>query len=414
MTLRTYLIFVIGLMAVDAVVLSTLYSAGMGDDFSGAFFIVKGLIDAIFLLMNWRRITPTRFETGLILFIVVHALAGLIVLPMISNSYLPSRAANDVVWPILFLAKIVVFRNLISGGGLPERTLKMVIRWAIFLAVAQVVIFIVLSRVSGAYAGITPPVNLPLAYGLAFSQPWMLLASIGAILLSGKRAFVVGALVAVSARALVQRKNRGPFLIAAAFAFAFLAVAIGGASAGILPEGIDEKLKQMAGILEPIQIAMKEGPSALFDDTVRHELYLATAGRSEEIFGITSNMSWYNVLIGLGAGFTYSYMHWEGWVDGYANSHFSPLAVTYKFGIVYAILLYAYISKGVISLIRSNDAMARFVAFGIILFLVQSLFAFNLFVEMLFPFLIALRQVAEKTIDPVMRGRGNGGSDVRA
>lgn len=416
MTLRTYLKLAIALTAIDAVVISYFYSAGFGDSLFRPFFVIKGAVDVLFILVNWRNIRPSRFEIALISFTLIHAIAGLIVLPMISTSYVPARAANDVIWPILFLLKVVIFRGLINNGGLSSDGLKMLVRWAFYLSIIQVVIFIIFSRMSGAYAGITPPVNLPLSYGLAFSQPWFIGVSLVAIILSGKRSFLLGALVAIGLRALIQRKNRMAFMIAASLAFALLAFAIGGSAAGILPEDIDDKLKQMAGILDPIKIAFTDGPSAIFDESVRHDLYIASAGRSEEIFGIVSHMSWYNIFIGLGAGFTYSYMHWEGWVDGYANSHFSPLALTYKFGIIYAICMYAYISKGIVGLIRSNDRMTSMVGFGLVMFLVQSLFAFNLFVEIFFPFLVALRQVAERTAVPVSNvgRRGDGGSDVRA
>lgn len=401
MTLKAYIKFALLLTAIDAIILSYFYSASLGDELSRPFLVAKGVLDVFFILGNWKNFKSSRLEIVLISVLAIHTVAGLVVMPMFSTSYLPGRAANDVIWPILFLFKIVIFRNLIEKGGFSTKDLKYLVRIMLYLSVVQIAIFVIFSRISGAYAGIAPPTNLPLSYGLAFSQPWMIVTCVIVILLSGKRSFLLGALVAVGVRALVQRKNRAAFLALGAFAIIVIVGSIGGAAAGILPQDISDKLKQAGDIFGPIGIAFRDGPSALLEDAVRHELYVSTAGRSEEFFSIFSVMSWYNLFVGLGAGFTYSYLHWEGWVDGYANSHFSPLALTYKFGIIYAGLLYWYVSKGILRLVRTNDGLSCMVAFGLVMFLVQSLFAFNLFVELFFPLLIALRQVAEKTMAPV-------------
>jgi len=391
--LRLYLKLAILLTAIDSIFLTYLYSAGLGDDFVRTYLLAKVVTDVIFVMSNWKLMRPSRFEAALLLILALHAFAAFVLLPMISSAYLPGRAVNDLTGPLFFITKVIMFRGLISRGDLSPEMIRLLVRSLIVLAVIQIVIFSVLSRSSGAYAGITPPVNVPIAFGLAFSQPWLIAVSMIVILLSGKRSFLLAALIAIGIRAAVQPNNRVPFIVGGALVI-FVMVLVGGAASGLIPEAILEKLKQSSMIFDLAGIALRDGPGALFDESVRHDLYLATAGRSEEIFAIIGAMHWYNLFTGLGAGFTYSYMHWDGWMDGYANSHFSPLALTYKFGIIFMLCIYRYIWAGVLTLLKGDDRFASMIALSVIIFVVESFFAFNLFVEVFLPLLVALRQLA--------------------
>ncbi len=414
MNLRLYLKLAILLTAVDSIFLTYLYSAGMGDDFVRIYLLAKVVIDAVFVMSNWKLMRPSRFEAALLMILALHAFAGFVLLPMISNAYLPGRAVNDLIGPLFFITKVIMFRGLIGRGDLSPNMIRLLVRSLIVLAVIQIMIFSVLSRSSGAYAGITPPVNVPIAFGLAFSQPWLIAVSMVVILLSGKRSFLLAAVIAISIRSAVQPNNRVPFVIGGAVVILVM-VLVGGAASGMIPEAILDKMRQSSMIFDLAGIVFRDGPGALFDESVRHDLYLATAGRSEEIFAIIANMNWYNFFTGLGAGFTYSYMHWDGWMDGYANSHFSPLALTYKFGIIFMLCTYQYIWEGVLTLLKGDDKFASMIALAIIIFVVESFFAFNLFVEVFLPLLVALRQLAvtgdlprsEKTRPATIRGESN-------
>ena len=121
-------------------------------------------------------------------------------------------------------------------------------------------------------------------------------------------------------------------------------------------------------------------------------LYTATAGRSGEFFAIFRTMTAASWIFGHGSGFTYD-LHRPNkeTLFGHANSHFSPLGLAYKFGGPFMILFYVWV---IYPLIKNNYSCQEkiFWAGILILLLFQSLFAFNLFVEFLFPVAIAALQ----------------------
>lgn len=394
MTFRSYLKWAVLLVAIDATVLTYFYSADLDSGLARPLFVMKGALDCLFILSNLRKAQMSRIEIIILLVLALHAIGGMIIFPMISSSYLPSRAFNDVFWPVIFVLKVAIIRNLTFEDVFSAADWKSLSLKLIGISLVQVAIFLFFSRYSGAYAGITPPVNLPFAYGVALSHPMVLLLSLVLIVLSGKRAYLLAAVAVFAVRAIVRRQNRSAFIVLGIVGVIALTSAVGGAAAGLIPTAVLEKFVDSSQVFNLIGIIAREGFGVLSEDVVRRSLYAATAGRSEEFLAIIGQMTWSNFFFGLGAGFTYSYLHWDGWVDGYANSHFSPLSLTYKFGVFYMLIIYIYIFRGTLKLFRSQINFAEFLGIGLMLFFVQSIFAYNLFAEIFLPLLVGLRAAA--------------------
>jgi hypothetical protein len=116
-------------------------------------------------------------------------------------------------------------------------------------------------------------------------------------------------------------------------------------------------------------------------EEIRSILYSLTGGRSEEFYAIMSVMEPLSWIIGLGPGFTYDILYFGDIISGYANSHFSPLSLSYKFGLIFTLILYSYLIGPVLKLINFSGPLALMLASIISLFILQSIFAFNLFSE---------------------------------
>ncbi len=387
MTLSTYLRLTTGFMLFDAIVLTVFYSIRSPFDPTSIYLAARALIDMLFIGLNFNKISFRPRDSTLIFWLTVSGFAGLAFSLSGDHIYSARRVLTDVGLPALFLLKIVLITRMLDGHDRIAVEVKQLCKWLLIASGVQIAIFLTVGRSAGAYAGVAVPATLPLAEAIVRNSLATILFLLAILLASGKRAFLLSALVALVVSNLAGKARGSSIILMTLFLpLAALSVFV---LAPLFEDAFD-KLDATLAIAEDFSYVLDRGPSAIFDDDVRTGFYLATAGRSEEFYSIITAMKPINYVVGLGAGFTYQYEHIDGPIAGHANSHFSPLSLTYKFGGFFSLAFYILAFAPIWRCIRSSDPQRRIAGYVLLMLLIQSLFSFNLFAEPLLPIFVAL------------------------
>jgi hypothetical protein len=378
MLINKYLSVVFGLVVFDSIFLTFTYSALLDSSLTPLILGARILVDVIFLTITWKNIKLTKAEGVLILMILLSFFFATLPNAQYSSSYSINRFLNDISGPLLFILKVSVLRSLFCQK-IDLIDIKNLSRALIYLSALQIIIFIYFSRNSGAYAGIALPINIPAALYISTFNYFGLAVTVVLVAFSGKRSFLVSLVIVTAFIIAMRGRVRYKFAFLITLACLLITFSLFG------NEKIDSTVTAINDFLDIAEISRIDFNS----DQARSGLYLITSGRSEEFYAILREMKPWSWLVGLGPGFTYSYLHSDGLVEGYANSHFSPLSLTYKFGILYALLFYAYLSNTILTLLKTSHAHSLIVGCVLSLFLLQSFFAFNLHAEPYFPIFLA-------------------------
>ena len=138
------------------------------------------------------------------------------------------------------------------------------------------------------------------------------------------------------------------------------------------------------------------------DFTDQTQIKLITSGRSSEILSIIPNFkNIYDWLFGLGSGFYYqldTLSEDYGIIDFKRNIHFSPLSLTYKYGLIFTIVFYLRILNLIFqfykyskNIMKSSEIIFNYsLIMYVLLTLMQSFFSFNLFVIPLLPITLSV------------------------
>lgn len=379
MLLERYLKVVLGLVAFDSIVLTFTYSALRDSSLAPLILASRMVVDIIFLAFAWRYIKLTKIELTLIFILVLSCLFATLPNLQYSSAYSTYRFFNDILGPLLFVFKVSALRSLfrLNTTALNVKKLSKIL---IYLSALQVLIFIYFASQTGAYAGITPPINIPAAFYIGTYNYLGLAATVMIIALSGKRSFLVSVTVVFVIAMVFRGSGRSKFLaFILLISLVTLFLVLGN-------DKIEATLLNARQLLDLTEIRYIDFNS----EEVRSTLYFLTAGRSEEFYGILAEMTPSSWFVGLGPGFTYSIMHIDGLIEGYANAHFSPLSLTYKFGMAFTLLFYYYLIRIIYSLTSVPNTNGFVIACALFIFLLQSFFAFNFYAELYFPIFLAL------------------------
>jgi hypothetical protein len=379
MLLERYLKVIFGLVLFDSIVLTFAYSALNDSSLASLILVSRMSVDILFLVFAWHHIRLTKTELLLVSLVLFSCLFATLPGLQYSSAYSTSRFFNDISGPLLFVFKVSALRSLFRQNITVLSIIKLS-KILVILSVIQVLIFLYFSAQTGAYAGITLPINIPAALYIASFNYYGLAVTVILITLSGKRSFLVSVAI-VSALVIFIRgshRKRLAFLLLLGF-IASLYFTFG-----------NEKINNTLFALDEFFVVTEMRQIDFESEQVRSVLYLLTAGRSEEFYGILSEMRPLSWFIGIGPGFTYSLFHVEGYVDGYANAHFSPLSLTYKFGVVYTVVFYAYIIGVILSLLKISRNHSFTIGCALSIFILQSMFAFNFYAELYFSILLGL------------------------
>ena len=384
MSIRLYLLLAIMLVTVDSIGLP-LWQVSTADFTVAARLLigVKTGVDLLFVVSNWRRLRADRVEMLLASWLLIAALVGMAKIVLGDPDFDLGRVLRDTTPPLLFIAKYWLFRRFFRDRQIPYGT----IMWPLLLvSCASVAGFYALGGASDAYVGLTPPINPAVAGAVVQSSATLCIAALLVIYFSGKRSFLLSAGVYLMWVALRFKSMKQAVKVG--FLLRMGAVVAAAVVAGLLLQGaIVEKFQLTVEGLQ--ELASVASTVDLEGEDVTRAMYVVTAGRSAEVAAILDKMTPLTWLLGQGAGLTYQYTTIEGSVvEDYANSHFSPLSLAYKYGIPYALMFYAWLAGG-LRVSRRDSRTVLFWRGVLLLTLVQSLFAFNLFVEFLLPVALA-------------------------
>ncbi len=379
MMLDRYLKFVFLLTVFDSIFFTVSYSASIDLSLAQLIIAARFVIDVVFLIFAWRYINLRKVELILLLLIIASCIFVTLPLLNYSSAYSMSRFLNDISLPLIFILKVSALRSLFSQN-INAILIKKLSKNLFYLSLIQVIIFLVISAQTGAYVGITPPVNIPAAFFIATFNYVGLGAITLLVVFSGKRSF----LVSIAIVSLFVFLFRGGWRIRLGF-FALISFLL----ALFAFTGNDKIMNTVDAASQLLEVT-DTYHFDFYSEEIRSILYSLTGGRSEEFYAIMGAMRPLSWIIGLGPGFTYDILYFGDMITGYANSHFSPLSLSYKFGLIFALILYGYLIGPVLKLMKFSGPLALILASIVSLFILQSMFAFNLFSEPYFPIFFAL------------------------
>lgn len=363
----------------------------------------KIILDIVFLLLNIRNLQIRGFEIVLLSFLLWSGLLGGMQLASGNPQYDFWRVVKDLVPAVLFFLKLGVFRQLLVEQQ--SYTRLIVVVCSIFSAIS-ILVFNALGGYSTGYVGLTPPVSMLAAYALSTHSPMLFLLSCLIIFASGKRSFLISVIIGLGFALLKLGKTGASNNKRWRFGFItglFMLIAMG--TQLVWENAMVDKVMYTVSSLQESGVGDKN--TSTFKNagvtTDQELLDAATGGRLREITAVTSEMKPIDWVVGAGAGFTYTLGVYDNVVvDRYANTHFSPLSLTYKFGLPFAVIFYWWIIATVFSVQDLNRSLGFWVTL-LVLFVLQSIFAYNLFVESLLPFAIANVQYQKSMLDQKSR-----------
>jgi hypothetical protein len=372
MSSKIYFKFLISLIALDSLVGTFFWIYLDSLVFNRIYLYAFIFVDFVFVATNCFKLRFTQIELVLISILTFHLLLGLFVLPFINDFYSPSRALKDCIPAILFISKCVLFRNVYYEERI-RMHLKDVVYWCSLIVFAQLLLMLLLPY-SASYVGLNPPVNVLFSSFFATGS-WLLFAlGVVALVYAGKRSLMISLILT---GLLLAARRRGGFTTIVMFGV------VSGVAMWVVDLNTLPLVDKFSLMLEAIRETLLENVS---EQDIYESLYLATAGRSGELQAIWAFMEPINWLVGVGVGFSFELFRPFDIPVIISNSHFTPLSLTYKFGILVGAFFIWYVCRDIYWGLRHREF---FLCSMLLLFFIQSLFSFNLFVEILYPLMVA-------------------------
>ena len=342
---KVYLVLSIFLIALDAWVGTYFWMYLESMVFNEIYLVLFFILDFVFISSNLKRLGFTKFEFSVIGVLIFHLILGFIILPRYNESYTELRALKDTLLPIMFLMKCIIFRKIFSATNLHNYK-KFLVRSCLFIISIQV--FLLIFRPLGdAYIGINPPVNILLASFFSGGSFFLLFLSLVALFLAGKRSVFISLVITYL---VVTRR------VAKSALLACLLVAMGYALILLSHSSNIPMVDKFIIATDAFKQIMENG---LTPEQSEIALYLATAGRSAEIFAIFSFMEPINWLTGIGSGYSFDLIRPNKDPLEISNAHFTPLAITYKFGVVIALYFLFYTSKNIFWGLKNKGRLVK-------------------------------------------------------
>ena len=377
MNLNYYLLFSLILIVTDSFIglFSILFF--YTDIWNSSYLKSLLILDSIFILSNLYRTKLKKIEFALIIICFFSFAHGLIFSFEQNFNYNLLRNFKDTLPPIIFTLKVCIMRQMFNRYTPPNWVYFY--HQTLFMSSIIYAIFILILYDLVQHFGFAPPINLPLAYAIYKRNLFLISAIMTVVWFAGKMSLLLSA-VAVLFMAVKNIKFAKSILI---FIFSLTII--------FLSETLIIHLNKLAFLtMGFVDLLNKSTQTQLTEwESMRHNLYNFSSGRTEEFFGIVQHLDWYNWLIGLGGGFTYNFMFREVVISNYSNVHFSPLGLIYKYGIFGAVAFYWYIFGTIINSKPIKNGLNEVLYIVLILFFLQSMFTFNLFVSPLLAIIVA-------------------------
>ena len=346
------------------------------------FLIPYVLLDTIYIISNLRILRFNLLELILLLLLLFSLIVGLY-----SNEF-SRKVLSDFFLVIIFVFKIVIFKASILRNSLFFKIfIRRMLPYFILSGFVTVGLFIIFSKYSYIYAGLTLQLLPYFSFYLVYSSPFLLIYSIFLVLLSGKRASLISFLLIY----IIYRLRKFSFFSSTIiisitiFILTFLFNFLSSDNTFVSNSTFDKYTYTFNKAKEISDISNIDIDNPALD--------LISAGRTSEISSVINDMKPLDYLIGKGCGYVYTNYRIanDEFAEKYSNIHFSPFNILSKYGILFFLFFYFYLFRGLFPLeLKSFKSFAQLVVLG---YFFESLFSFLYFVDMLFPVFIAIIQL---------------------
>jgi hypothetical protein len=349
-------------------ILSSISRTVYQDSFVTQFLIIGAALDFVIIVLGFKY-TLTKQITLLLCLLFMSTIIGLL------NNDLSRRFVTDFTTPFFFFAKVFVFARYWHYTSFKDY-IKFYTRFSFWGSLALLpVTYFIFNSTGTTRLAIFPPMELPFSSYMLTSS-LMLLASFIIILLYGKRAQLVSAVITfVLYISVFRRKDLFKYIII-----------LGIASTVLIPLFIKNS----------DNIAIRRLTST-FDSysgkgTDKENLDRISAGRFNEFETIINQMRPEDYFLGKGLGFTYDVD--TGGKDNVetANAHFSPIGFLSKYGVFFTLFVYYFVLS---IFFKSNKLLLSdsdyVIALGVAVFIfMESFFAYALFVSPILPVVLGV------------------------
>lgn len=356
--LRFYLTFV-PFFSLLGVFLSALRIIdGLG--FVQYFLLIQLVIDSILILLCFNRLKTTFFIFFFFIFIPPFVI-GLL------NNEISRRHLTDLIVPLYFFAKVVIFKHYWDDDRL-SRFLASYVKVTFGGALVLIpLIFLMFKIGSATRISITAPLEVSYAWAIV-NNPAMLVLVITLSAAYGKRAQILAFLIAILFSINKLRFRTQTFVF-----FALLSLL--GISIFAYPYYSDS-----------ISYKRIEHSAELF---VEGDYEKLSAGRFDELREIYGDLSIVDIPFGKGNGYVYSLTGSDGDPTEVSNAHFTPLGLLSKYGIfvtvsIYGMFIFAFVRNKYSLLNRER----QIVYIATLIILLQSFFSYLLFILPILPMLL--------------------------
>lgn len=303
---------------------------------------------------------------------------------------------NDTAIFFMFIAKVVVFRTILSRihavtdlDAVFKKPARSFVFWCgLFALISLSVALVLLGTSSGLYYQAPAELTFAAALALAQSKIVAYLVLLAIALAAGKRMIMVGLLVIAAFAVLAHPRMRRAFvrtLIVAVVPFTLAIVA----SSTLLNSDL-VFVDKILGTFRMIERAMEQSDSFL------ETLMYTDPARYAEYVSLLPHLTDWSLWFGNGYGFRYdldsNFLHEFGVVEraDVTNAHFTPLAITAKFGLFGLMIWIILIARVLTAKINRNSFVEYACRLAFISMVAQSLFAFGFFINIFTPFYIAM------------------------
>lgn len=354
------------------------------------------LIVISFLIFCGSRVKVRGIDLLLFIFATYPFLIG------IARGNLSITFANDTIVFFIFIAKVVVFRTILSridavtdlDAVFTKPARKLVLWCGLFAVISLSVASVLLGISSGRYY--QAPAELTFAAALVLAQgkisAYLVLLAIA--LAAGKRMVMVGLIVIAAVAALAHPKVRKGFIRFLVVGVVFLPVAFI-ASSSFLGSDL-ASVDKILGTFRQIERAIEQS------DNLLEILMYTDPARYVEYVSLLPHLTDWSLWFGNGYGFRYDlnsdFLLEFGMADHLevSNAHFTPLAVTAKFGL-FGLMIWIILIVQVLSTSINRKSFVEYACrLAFISMLAQSLFAFGFFINMFVPFYIAMSMIGSR------------------
>lgn len=336
------------------------------------------LNNAWFILINIAKLRLRLFSIVMFFLIVISFCRGLFL------NDINERIILDTYKPLSFILIYQLFSSI--DITIVKEKLNLIFKMLSFFLYNTSVFFGLTSFgllfLIGGYPGMRLPAILPAAYLAVNDKKVRIIIIIIAILLSGKRAVLLAIIPAI----IIGFKIK--FTLRKLVYVMFI-----GMVGFVLVNANWETLKQTKGISKFTYTIEKITQYRKTNDIMF--LNNASGKRLEEVTSSLHDFSFLDYLWGAGSGFTYDLYDIERKkmkTAKYGNVHFSPVSLLSSYGIIFMILFYGFLFRycflGFKYSKRFGSKFLLILSISLIGFVIESFFAFVLFVLPFFPIII--------------------------